>query len=242
MGVAAGAGCAGALRRFRLTAAAESLALFLAPKGRPLLRFTGNGCSGADFAAVVATAATAAAAAAAGGAEVLALSTTSQVGTERSGSEVVTSGSVFTLCVASDGSLGATVSGTGVFEPSGTPATLRRLSLHPLSTELEADITPDDPADPTLDGRPHSALSELRRRLAGSSQGGDPCGPAYGRSKSLHLCGAPSGLLVPKSPSLTPFTVGGGYTPQEGGGAEIPPLVRSPPRKVELSALGSTVR
>lgn len=234
MGVAAGTGCAATLRCFRLAVAAESLALFLVPKGRPLLRFTGNGFSAG--ATVLTTAAVAV------GAEVLALSDTSQGGTERSGSEVVTSGSVFTLCVTSDCSLGVTVSGTDVFEPSGTPATLRRLSLHPLSTVLKVDVAPDDPADPALDGRPHSALSELRRRLAGSSQGGDPCGPAYGRSKSLHLCGVPSGLLIPKSPSLTPFTVGGGYTPDEGGGAEIPPLVLSPPHKVELSALGSTVR
>lgn len=215
VGAAAGTGCAvaTALRCLRLPTVAASLALFFAPKGRPLLRFVGDGCC---VAGVVATEEAAVAlvvvvaALVVVAADVPLKHTTSLTGT-CSGSDMLTSGSVFTLCA---GSPGITVRGPGdALIASGTPATLRRLSLHPLSTAPEADVAPDGPGTPTLEGRLHSALSELRRRFVRSSQGGDPpCGPAppYGRSNSLTLGGGPAIglLLVPKSPSLTPFTTG----------------------------------
>lgn len=176
VGVAATAGCVAgaALRCLRLTTVPESLALFFAPKGRPLLRFVGDCCCGVAAEEVEVALDDAVAAAAAAVVIVVPLTLTEPLTGTRSGSDALTSGSVFTLW-AGDCSLCITVRGTGdVFIPSGTPATLRRLSLHPPSTAPKADVTPDGPWPPTLEGRLHGVLSKLRRRFIGSSLGGDP--------------------------------------------------------------------
>lgn len=180
VGVAATTECATGppLRCLRFTTAPESLALFFAPKGRPLLRFVGDCCcrvvaEAAEVALAIAVAATAAVVVA------VPLTLPAPLTDTRSGSDTLTSGSVFTLC-AGDCSVGIAVRGTGdAFIPSGTPATLRRLSLPPPSMAPEPDGTADGPGPPTLEGRLHSVLSKLRRRFIGSSLGGDPpLGPA----------------------------------------------------------------
>lgn len=229
-GAAAGVLTAAApLLRFRFPAGADgSFTLFLAPKGRPRFFFGGDTTGDVEGAAE----------------ELVFAELAASLADTGSGSELGGSGSVFTR-FAGGGSLGAR--GPGALEPSGMTATLRRLSLHTLSAAPGGDVTlAGPPAGPTLEGRPHSALSELRRRFIGSSHGGAAacCCPAYGRSKSLLLDGAPSGggggAPVPKSPSLTPFTMGGGYTPAGcTGGMPLP--VRSF-RKPAFSALGGIVR
>lgn len=222
---AGGVATAATLLRFRFPAVvAESFALFLAPKGRPRFFFGGDNSGDAPGAAE----------------ELVFAELAASLADAGSGSEPDGTGSVFTRCPGG-GSLGAR--GPTALEPSGTTATLRRLSLHAPSAAPAGDVTLAGPAGPTLDGRPHSALSELRRRFMGSSHGGvAACCPTYGRSKSPLLGGTPSGgggAPVPKSPSLTPFTMGGGYTPAGGMGMLLPVLSLRMPM---FSTLGGIAR